>query len=145
MSRGGARAGAGRPRIYENGVRISVTMSRRHWEAVDLLAATTRSTPSLVLAALVEEATSKAAGVVSACLQGASCDWQDTEHGSRRDCREAVLVVNRSTLNERTYFWQMSWHGSYDCIFGTAFSYREAQERAQAAYDEALARWGVVK
>lgn len=56
MSRGGARAGAGRPRIYADGVRRSVTMTRRHWDAVKILARMTNATPSLVLQSLAEYA-----------------------------------------------------------------------------------------
>jgi hypothetical protein len=61
MSRGGARPGAGRPRIYEDGVRRSVTMTRRHWDGLSLLARMVGSTPSGVLCALVEQAVNEAA------------------------------------------------------------------------------------
>lgn len=61
MSRGGARPGAGRPRVYEDGVRRSVTMSRRHWDGLALLARMAGSTPSGVLTALVEQAVNDAA------------------------------------------------------------------------------------
>ena len=64
--RGGARAGAGRPRVYEDGVRRSVTMSRRHWEGLALLARMVGSTPSGVLSALVEQAVNEAAERVAA-------------------------------------------------------------------------------
>ena len=64
MSRGGARPGAGRPRIYEDGVRRSVTMRRRHWDALALLARMVGSTPSGVLCALVEQAIADAAAAV---------------------------------------------------------------------------------
>ena len=145
MKRGGARPNAGRPRLFAEPVRRSVTMDESHWEAVRLLARATGSTPSLVLAALVEQATGVAAEVVAACRRVGGGEWEETEHGFRRDCREAVLLVNQSTLNERVYLWEVSWHGSYDCISGRASSYREAQERAQEAYDQALARWGVAE
>ncbi len=59
--RGGARPGAGRPRVYEDGVRRSVTMSRRHWDGLALLARMVGSTPSGVLSALVEQAVNEAA------------------------------------------------------------------------------------
>ena len=59
--RGGARPGAGRPRVYEDGVRRSVTMSRRHWDGLGLLARMAGSTPSGVLTALVEQAVNDAA------------------------------------------------------------------------------------
>ena len=62
--RGGARRGAGRPRIYEDGVRRSVTMRRRHWDALALLARMVGSTPSGVLCALVEQAVADAAAAV---------------------------------------------------------------------------------
>ena len=62
--RGGARPGAGRPRIYEDGVRRSVTMRRRHWDALALLAQMVGSTPSGVLCALVEQAVADAAAAV---------------------------------------------------------------------------------
>ena len=62
--RGGARPGAGRPRIYEDGVRRSVTMRRRHWDALALLARMVGSTPSGVLCALVEQAIADAAAAV---------------------------------------------------------------------------------
>ena len=62
--RGGARPGAGRPRIYEDGVRRSVTMTRRHWDALALLARMVGSTPSGVLCALVEQAIADAAAAV---------------------------------------------------------------------------------
>ena len=61
MSRGGARPGAGRPRVYNDGIRRSVTMSRRHWEGLALLARMVGSTPSGVLSALVEQAVNEAA------------------------------------------------------------------------------------
>ena len=64
--RGGARPGAGRPRIYEDGVRSSVTMSRRHWAGLKLLARMVGSTPSGVLCALVEQAVNEAAERVEA-------------------------------------------------------------------------------
>jgi len=64
--RGGARPGAGRPRVYEDGVRRSVTMSRRHWDGLALLAQMVGSTPSGVLAALVEQAVNEAAEGVAA-------------------------------------------------------------------------------
>ena len=64
--RGGARPGAGRPRIYEDGVRSSVTMSRRHWQGLKLLARLVGSTPSGVLCALVEQAVNEAAERVQA-------------------------------------------------------------------------------
>ena len=64
--RGGARPGAGRPRIYADGVRRSVTMSRRHWEGLALLARMVGSTPSGVLSALVEQAVNEAAERVQA-------------------------------------------------------------------------------
>ena len=64
--RGGARPGAGRPRIYADGVRRSVTMTRRHWDAVELLARMVGSTPSGVLCALVEQAVNEAAERVQA-------------------------------------------------------------------------------
>ena len=64
MSRGGARPGAGRPRIYDDGVRRSVTMRRRHWDALALLARMVGSTPSGVLCALVEQAVADAAAAV---------------------------------------------------------------------------------
>ena len=59
--RGGARPGAGRPRVYDDGVRRSVTMSRRHWDGLALLARMVGSTPSGVLSALVEQAVNEAA------------------------------------------------------------------------------------
>ena len=62
--RGGARPGAGRPRIYEDGVRRSVTMRRRHWDALALLARMVGSTPSGVLCALVEQAVADAAAAL---------------------------------------------------------------------------------
>ena len=62
--RGGARPGAGRPRIYKDGVRRSVTMTRRHWDALALLARMLDSTPSGVLCALVEQAVADAAAAV---------------------------------------------------------------------------------
>ena len=64
--RGGARVGAGRPRIYEDGVRRSVTMSRRHWDGLALLARMVGSTPSGVLSALVEELVNEIAEGVEA-------------------------------------------------------------------------------
>ena len=64
--RGGARAGAGRPRVYDDGVRRSVTMSRRHWDGLALLARMVGSTPSGVLTALVEQAVNEAAERVEA-------------------------------------------------------------------------------
>ena len=64
--RGGARPGAGRPRIYEDGVRRSVTMTRRHWDAVELLARLEGSTPSSVLCALIEGFFNEAAERVEA-------------------------------------------------------------------------------
>jgi hypothetical protein len=54
--RGGARSGSGRPRIYADGLRRSVTMTRRHWDGLALLARMTNATPSLVLQSLVEYA-----------------------------------------------------------------------------------------
>lgn len=62
--RGGARPGAGRPRVYDDGVRRSVTMRRRHWDALSLLARMVGSTPSGVLCALVEQAIADAAAAV---------------------------------------------------------------------------------
>ena len=62
--RGGARPGAGRPRVYDDGVRRSVTMRRRHWDALALLARMVGSTPSGVLCALVEQAIADAAAAV---------------------------------------------------------------------------------
>lgn len=59
--RGGARPGAGRPRVYNDGIRRSVTMTRRHWEGLALLARMVGSTPSGVLSALVEQAVNEAA------------------------------------------------------------------------------------
>ena len=53
--RGGARPGAGRPRIYEDGVRRSVTMTRWHWDAVELMARLAGTTPSSLLSFLVED------------------------------------------------------------------------------------------
>ena len=64
--RGGARPGAGRPRVYDDGVRRSVTMSRRHWDGLALLARMVGSTPSGVLSALVEQAVNEAAESVAA-------------------------------------------------------------------------------
>ncbi len=64
--KGGARPGAGRPRVYEDGVRRSVTMSRRHWDGLALLARMVGSTPSGVLSALVEQAVNEAAERVAA-------------------------------------------------------------------------------
>ena len=64
--RGGARAGAGRPRIYADGLRRSVTMTRRHWDGLALLARMVGSTQSGVLCALVEQAVADAAAAVGA-------------------------------------------------------------------------------
>lgn len=64
MSRGGARPGAGRPRIYADGLRRSVTMMRGHWDGLALLARMVGSTPSGVLCALVEQAVADAAAAV---------------------------------------------------------------------------------
>ena len=64
--RGGARPGAGRPRIYEDGVRRSVTMTRRHWDAVEFMARLAGSTPSGVLCALIEEFVNEAIDRVEA-------------------------------------------------------------------------------
>ena len=74
--RGGARPGAGRPRIYEDGVRQSVTMTRRHWDALALLARMVGSTPSGVLCALVEQAVADAAAAVG---EGQTLDEADVE------------------------------------------------------------------
>jgi len=62
--RGGARSGSGRPRIYADGLRRSVTMTRRHWDGLALLARMVGSTPSGVLCALVEQAVADAAEAV---------------------------------------------------------------------------------
>jgi hypothetical protein len=62
--KGGARTGAGRPRIYADGLRRSVTMTRRHWDGLALLARMVCSTPSGVLCALVEQAVADAAAAV---------------------------------------------------------------------------------
>jgi len=62
--RGGARSGAGRPRIYADGLRRSVTMTRRHWDGLALLARMVGSTPSGVLCELVEQAVADAAAAV---------------------------------------------------------------------------------
>jgi hypothetical protein len=62
--RGGARTGAGRPRIYADGLRRSITMTRRHWDDLALLARMVGSTPSGVLCALVEQAVADAAAAV---------------------------------------------------------------------------------
>jgi hypothetical protein len=62
--RGGARSGSGRPRIYADGLRRSVTMTRRHWDGLALLARMVGSTPSGVLSALVEQAVADAAAAL---------------------------------------------------------------------------------
>lgn len=62
--RGGTRAGAGRPRIYADGVRRSITMTRRHWDLLALLARMVGSTQSGVLCELVQQAVADAAAAV---------------------------------------------------------------------------------
>lgn len=74
--RGGARPGAGRPRIYADGLRRSVTMMRGHWDGLALLARMVGSTPSGVLCALVEQAVADAAAAVG---EGQTLDAADVE------------------------------------------------------------------
>lgn len=144
VPRGGARPGAGRPRLFAEPVRRSVTMDESHWEAVRLLARATGSTPSLVLAALVEQATAEAARAVeeSRCSSAERVvgpdGWEVTEQGYAMQIGEALLLVGQSSRDSTVFFWEVNFSQPERLKRGRAPSYEAAKVRALRAHDVAL-------
>lgn len=146
MKRGGARPNAGRPRLFAEPVRRSVTMDESHWEAVRLLARATGSTPSLVLAALVEQATAEAARAVeeSRCSSAERVvgpdGWEVTEQGYAMQIGEALLLVGQSSRDASVFFWEVNFLEPERLKRGRAPSYEGAKVRALRAHEVALGR-----
>lgn len=138
MSRGGPRAGSGRPPMFGvPGVRRSITLSPRHWEGLALLGQLSGECVSEVIAGLVEQTVERLVRSRHREPEIGPDGWEITAHGFARQLDGALLLVCQSKRDHTRYSWECNFEAPEDLKKGRATSYEEGKRKAMRAYDVA--------